>query len=128
MAQDPILSLTEFYAPTGAERCGFVLKDGTVVETRNVSTDSENGFDMPAEEIIQYADLAKATWHTHPNQNSNLSKEDMAMFLAWPDLEHVVVGSDGVRVFKARRNTVIQVEFHGSPQNPPSRPVEEVRA
>jgi len=74
------------------ERCGFILKDDTVVEITNVAKDKTLGYEMDPHEVLEYVDDAVATWHTHPDTDPNLSGEDYSGFLSWPDMEHVIVG------------------------------------
>lgn len=81
------------------ERCGFILKTGEIVEVVNICQEPELGFDMRGEDIIKYAPIASATWHTHPDDDSNLSAGDFHTFLNWPELEHYIVGNDGVTKF-----------------------------
>lgn len=81
------------------ERVGFVLKNGKIVEVDNVCEKPEEGFDVRGEDILKYTPQAKATWHTHPNADSNLSANDYETFMNWPELDHYIVGTDGVRRF-----------------------------
>lgn len=76
------------------ERCGLVLKDGTVVELENVADDPVNSYEMAGESVLPFMekDLVVSTWHTHPKADPNLSGEDYAGFLGWPDLSHIIIG------------------------------------
>lgn len=74
------------------ERCGLVLKDGTLVEIPNIAEDKTLGYRMDPAEVLPYMDDVAGTWHTHPDTDPNLSGEDYSGFLAWPDLEHSIVG------------------------------------
>jgi proteasome lid subunit RPN8/RPN11 len=76
------------------ERCGLVLKDGTIVDIPNIADDPKTSFEMDLEAALPYldGDDVAATWHTHPGTDPNLSGEDYSCFLSWPDLEHVIVG------------------------------------
>lgn len=85
-------ALNIFYSDTGPERVGFILHDGKVVELDNICSDPENGFEISAEDIIQYEKDIKATWHTHPDATSNLSVDDYKAFLNYPDLDHYIIG------------------------------------
>ncbi|WOF44373.1 Mov34/MPN/PAD-1 family protein [Sphingopyxis indica] len=76
------------------ERCGFLLKDGTLVEVPNVHSEPEKGFDMDSAAMIEHLEKPLvATWHTHPGGDPNLSQEDYAGFLNWPHLKHYIVGT-----------------------------------
>src|SRR3546814_6030680 len=59
------------------ERCGFVLRDGTVVEITNVHDEPERGFRMAPARVLEYVDNPDlvGTWHTHPGGDPNLSQE-----------------------------------------------------
>lgn len=76
------------------ERCGLILKDGTIVEIDNVHDDPTQGYEMDLLQALEYieAELVAATWHTHPKAGPNLSGEDWKGFRGWPDWEHVIIG------------------------------------
>lgn len=74
------------------ERCGLILKDGTIVEIANVADDPVTSYRMNAAEVVLHLDETVATWHTHPDDDPNLSGADYAGFLSWPHLEHYIVG------------------------------------
>lgn len=78
------------------ERCGFVLPDGEIVEVENVSPIPTESYDVSGADIARYADSAVATWHTHPETSYNLSDNDYETFMNWPELEHFIVGKNGV--------------------------------
>ncbi len=102
-----MVDLSQFYAPSGPERVGFILDSGEIVEVENVSVTSEEGFEVSAENLIRFEAGAVATWHTHPGESSNLSLDDYLGFLNWPDLRHYIVGSDGTKAFVVKGKTVI---------------------
>lgn len=89
------------YQPTGKEKVGFILHDGTIVEVMNIHPSPELHFEVSADDLLRFEDSAQATWHTHPNGDANLSNDDYLAFLAWPQFTHYIVGSDGVRAYKA---------------------------
>ncbi len=78
------------------ERVGFILKTGEIVEVENTSIEPKQAFDVSGADIVKYTPIAVATWHTHPDQDSNLSFEDFQAFLNWPELEHYIIGTDGI--------------------------------
>lgn len=78
------------------ERVGFVLKSGEVIEVENKCDNPEEGFDVSGTDIIRYSGDAVATWHTHPNVTANLSMNDYETFLNWSELDHYIIGTDGV--------------------------------
>lgn len=77
------------------ERCGLILKDGTIVEIGNIAEEKSDGYEMDPVAVLPFIKdgSIEATWHTHPDSSSNLSGEDYAGFLAWPMFEHVIVGT-----------------------------------
>ncbi|MES0134517.1 hypothetical protein NKJ88_06075 [Mesorhizobium sp. M0016] len=81
------------------ERVGFVLKNGKVIEVQNICENPAEGFDVSGEDIALYALTARATWHTHPNASHNLSANDFNTFLNWPELDHYIIGNDGIRKY-----------------------------
>lgn len=89
------------------ERCGFILKTGEIVECDNIASDPKEAFEVSAEQILQFADEAVATWHTHPNQDYNLSYDDHQTFLCWPNLDHYIVGTNGLRRYYVENGDVL---------------------
>ncbi|BCJ91773.1 hypothetical protein IZ6_25080 [Terrihabitans soli] len=87
--------LREYLTP-GEERVGFILRSGEIVEVKNVCEKPEEGFEVSGDDLLKHLPEIVGTWHTHPSGSSNLSMEDMAGFLNWPDWEHFIVGQDGV--------------------------------
>lgn len=78
------------------ERVGFILKTGEIVEVPNTAINPKESFDVSGEDIIKFELIAAATWHTHPGQDSNLSFDDFQAFLNWPEMDHYIIGTDGV--------------------------------
>ena len=87
------------YVDEGDERCGFVLKDGSIVESLNQAEETSFAFKISCDFIRQYEDQTYASWHTHPGENSNLSCEDYRAFMNYPEWDHFIIGNDGVRRF-----------------------------
>lgn len=106
--------------PTAPERIGFVLRDGTIVELKNMCHDPANGFDFSGEDLLRYEDEALASWHTHTGKDCNLSTEDLNSFLNWPGLTHYIVGSDGVAAYAVEKGNVLRAATY-----PSSRRAEE---
>lgn len=91
------------------ERCGFILRNNTVVETKNVSGNPNESFMIDAKDILAHVDDAFATWHTHPTTDSRLSGTDYLTFLNWPHLTHYIVGTDGVRAYQVKDGAIFEV-------------------
>ena len=88
------------------ERCGLILKDGSIVEIENVADDKTDSYRMNPSAVLPFVqnDMVAGTWHTHPGGTPNLSGADQDGFLSWPDLEHSIVGlRDGQVVVKRYR-------------------------
>ena len=105
---DYMPKLLDFYED-GAERVGFILQSGEIVECENKCDQPEEGFEVSAEDLIRYCDDAVATWHTHPGANSNLSVGDYESFMSWPKLLHHIIGQDGLSTFMVHDGAVICV-------------------
>lgn len=88
------------------EHVGFILANGDIVEVLNTLEDKSGGFDVGAADIKKYAD-AIASWHTHPQATSNLSSQDYENFLVWSNMEHYIIGTDGVTKYVVRDGDVL---------------------
>lgn len=89
------------------ERVGFILKNDEIVEVENICEDPTQGFDVRGEDLIKYAGDAAATWHTHPDEDSNLSAGDWHSFRNWPELDHYIIGKDGVTKYVVEDGDVL---------------------
>lgn len=105
--EDLLEHLKSLYSPTGPERVGFIIR-GKVVEVDNVHPDSADFFEVSLEDLEQHLDKAQAVWHTQPNRTSQLSYEDYLGFLNFPEHKHIVIGLDGLRVYKVENGSVIK--------------------
>ncbi|WP_454287267.1 hypothetical protein [Rhizobium arsenicireducens] len=97
--------LTFYEGPN--ERVGFILKTGEIIEVPNVCSKPTDGFDVAGVDIVEFTPLAVATWHTHPDSDSNLSASDWHTFLSWPDLDHYIIGNDGVTKFVVQDGDIL---------------------
>lgn len=99
------------YSNEGNERCGFIHEPDLVVEVPNVAPDPVYGFMISPAAIIENTEghNSWATWHTHPNQDANLSAEDYAYMKAWDDMVHFIIGNDGVRAYQFDQNVKVVV-------------------
>ena len=104
-------NLFEFYSDEGPERCGFILKDGEIVELENCNPDPMQGFEIDSQDILAYLPHLSGVWHTHPGSTSVLSGEDQGYMLIWPDLEHFVIGQDGVRKYVIKDMAIVDEDF-----------------
>lgn len=76
------------------ERCGVISREGEVLQLTNMHDTPAEGFRFSAEDALLWlaSGEADATWHTHPGEDPNLSEQDYAGFLQWPNMNHWVVG------------------------------------
>lgn len=93
-------ALRRLYNESGNERVGFI-KGQSVIEVQNVSIKPDLGFEVSGQDIQTFMSDSEywATWHTHPNQNSNISGKDYELVKNWPRSIHFIIGNDGVRAF-----------------------------
>jgi proteasome lid subunit RPN8/RPN11 len=93
------------------ERCGLILKNGTVFQTPNVHPDPQVGFQIPGCDLVTNEAELLGTWHTHPGKTSVYSMEDHTGFMNWPQLTHFIVGADGVRAYRAEDGIMREVDL-----------------
>lgn len=82
------------------ERCGFILKNGAVVELPNSHVDPKNSFSISDSDAQEYRGKIAAIWHTHCSENYNLSMTDYEGFLEHPNLTHFIISYAGVASYK----------------------------
>lgn len=106
-------SLKTKYSDEGNERVGYIKK-GQIVEWENIHPDPAHYFEVSFEDTVALDEdaEAEAIWHTQPGQTSQLSYEDSMGFYAFPNLKHIVIGSDGLRVYRVDGNAVIKDSLH----------------
>lgn len=92
------------------ERVGFVLSDLSIVEVENICDDKRNGFEVKGQDLLDHLDVAIATWHTHPGESSELSLNDFYGFRDYPDWDHLIVGKEGVTLYRVNEGTVFKAE------------------
>lgn len=94
-----------------AERVGFVLEGGEVVECLNICLNPNEGFDVGDADMDLFIDRAVATWHTHPGGTKNLSVGDYDTFRGMPELLHFIVAPDGTAAYVIDRDAVLVHEL-----------------
>lgn len=102
-------NLRDFYSESGNERGGFITNDGSVIEVENCHPNKTDYFMFSCDDLDKLDDEnVVATFHTHPNKSSNLSKEDYDAFVNWEKLLHFIIGKDKISCYKvSERGTVI---------------------
>lgn len=93
------------------ERCGLILADGSVFQSKNIHPNPERAFMVAPEDLVEHEDNLFGTWHTHPNQPAALSQEDYSGFCQWPTLTHFIVGTDGVRAYRVVEGVIEEVSL-----------------
>jgi proteasome lid subunit RPN8/RPN11 len=107
--QDVKSTLLKLFDPEDlSEKCGLILTDKSIIPSSNLHDSPQDGFVVDPQDLIRYEDQLWGTWHTHPNGSSNLSREDYAGFLQWPELHHFIIGVDGVRCFVVEDGFVLE--------------------
>lgn len=89
------------------ELCGFILNDGSTVEVENLATDSKRDFSFNVENL---PNNVIGFWHSHPNNDENLSTEDYIKFLQFPDFIHRIYTKDSFSEYYVRENLVFKRE------------------
>lgn len=103
-----MLNLFDLYIPEmKEEQCGFILKDGTIVELKNIYGEPTEGFEIDPKDTLRYIDDLVGIWHSHPDSHSVLSGEDKQCMEQWPDLKHYIIGNDGIRVYVVKDGVVL---------------------
>ena len=104
--------LLDLYNDSGVERVGVILSDTKLVELENIAPNPQTQFLISAEDTLEYllSGKAKGTFHTHPNASANLSVDDYTAFLNYPDIQHIIVGKDGIKIYEVADGAVIQQE------------------
>jgi len=104
---DYLEELKAKYSATGPERVGFIV-DNEVVEVENQHPLSKELFEVSFEDQEAYLAKASAIWHTQPSKTSQLSYEDYLGFLNFPEHKHIVIGFDGLRIYKVEDGQVLK--------------------
>lgn len=93
------------------ELCGVILKDGSVIEAKNVHPFPQNNFTM-GKDFLDSLDLDNVAcfWHSHPSNELNLSLSDYENFLKYPDHVHRIYSAFDYADYYVRRGFVMRVE------------------
>lgn len=93
------------------EQIGVILADNTIVELDNLHSEPETDATLASEDLFTYFYSGeydvKATWHTHVDESADLSGQDYSTFLLHPDLDHYIIGTDGVKKYVVKEGAVI---------------------
>lgn len=86
------------------EACGFIMKDGTIIECLNIAKNPTSAFEMSSKDLIEKLaghDLSSISgiWHTHPRGTNYPSKTDvhaMNIGAIHEDWDYYIVTKDEV--------------------------------
>lgn len=93
------------------ENCGFILNTGEIVVLQNLHPDPVNNFAISDEDILNYGlENILAFWHSHLNNDTNLSTNDYKAFLNFPDHYHIIFCYTDFTVYTVRNNLVIRLD------------------
>lgn len=93
------------------EKGGYITKDLVIHEVDNIHPKKNNNFMFSCEDLEKLdRDDVIATFHTHPQKNSNLSKEDYDAFVNWEKLLHFIVGQDKITCYKVSEKGTVVIE------------------
>ena len=91
ISSEVINKLKSMYEESGDERGGYITSDNLVFEVKNNHPSSDNNFMFSCEDLDKLdSENVIATFHTHPNKSSNLSREDYDAFVNWEKLLHFI--------------------------------------
>jgi proteasome lid subunit RPN8/RPN11 len=93
------------------EQCGIILKDGSVLPSKNLHEHPEDAFRIDPALLLKYEDDLYGSWHSHPKGKANLSQADYLSFLRWPNLKHYIQGVDGTRCFVVENGLVVEIDL-----------------
>lgn len=86
---------------------GFVLKGNKIVEVENKCSDPINGFEVSGSDLAKYYDDVIASWHTHPDVDTEITAEDYKSFLNYPHWVHYIINTKGVFAYKVEDGIVV---------------------
>lgn len=93
------------------ETLGVILKGDVIVQLKNIHDNPKEGALMASQDVFDYLYSGNfetiATWHTHVNESADLSGEDYSSFLLHPQLDHYIVGNDGVKKYVIKDGMVL---------------------
>ena len=89
------------------ELCGYITEDGSLESLENLATKADREIWLNMEEVPE---TAIGLWHSHPNNDVNLSVEDYINFLQFPDYIHRIYSKDSYAEYYVRDNVVYRRE------------------
>lgn len=89
------------------ELCGYITADGSTVQLQNFSTNPEKEISINLEDVPSDA---IGLWHSHPNNDVNLSVEDYINFLHFPEYIHRIYSKDTYAEYYVRNDVVYRRE------------------
>ena len=88
------------------EVCGFVMRNGDIVEIRNVAENPYDTFTMDLRQISRKIGVTKiaAMWHSHPGGDIRPSKADLKA-IRLCEWGYVIATADEVALYEAKQNS-----------------------
>lgn len=88
------------------EACGFIMRDGSIIEIPNIASDPITSFQMDRrhliEKVVGREDDIMAIWHTHPKGSRVPSYTDLkaiSMGAIWPTWTYLIATKDDLSEF-----------------------------
>jgi proteasome lid subunit RPN8/RPN11 len=87
------------------EVCGFIMRDGSIIEIRNLAKNPRHYFRMDLRQIGRTVDTRaiSAIWHTHPNGDVRPSQKDLEA-IRLCDWGYVIATEHEVVLYGARKS------------------------
>jgi len=84
------------------EACGFVMRNGSIIDIRNVAENPYDSFTMDLWQISRQVDVSKigAIWHTHPNGDIRPSRPDLEA-IRLCEWGYIIVSSDEIAWYES---------------------------
>lgn len=91
------------------ENCGIILTSGEIVKLKNHHPEPMNNFSIADADISNYGlDNILAFWHSHLENDSNLSVADYKSFVNYPNHYHIIFCYTNFTIYTVRNNLVIR--------------------
>ena len=88
------------------EVCGFIMRDGSIIEIRNVAENPYDTFTMDLRQIRRRVNLKRiaAIWHTHPGGDIRPSKADLKA-IRLCEWGYLIATADEVALYEAQQSS-----------------------
>ncbi len=88
------------------EACGFIMRDGSIIEIANIHENPYDNFSMDLRQIRRRVNLNRvaAIWHTHPGGDIRPSEADLEA-IRLCEWGYLIVTADEVALYEAQENS-----------------------